>query len=148
MCRNTPGNFLVPLGLGVQMGLCIQREKKIWAQFHLAVPRMRRESCQMAEGMLGLSTAKTKPLFPSRGKNWRLQQRVRAGGCWVSFIKGTTMFCHAKYLFETHFGTENLVFALCPAQQTNIPGAHDGAALARTLAASHAREEDPPDLPV
>lgn len=55
------------------------------------------------------------------------------------------MLCHTKSLFEIHFGTKNLVFALCPAQQMNTPGAHDGAALARTFTASHAREEDPPD---
>lgn len=58
------------------------------------------------------------------------------------------MLCHANSLFEIHFGTKNLVFALCPAQQTNTPGAHDGAALARTFTACRACEEDPPDLPV
>lgn len=87
MCSNTPGNLLVPSGLVGQMGLCIQREKRVWAQFHLAVPRMRRESCQM--GMLGLSTARTRPPCPSQGpgKNWRLRQRIRTSVCWVSVSK-------------------------------------------------------------
>lgn len=104
----------------------------------------------MDEGVLDLSTGRTQPSFPSRdnSQNRRLQQRLRARACWVSVIRGTTTLCHAKYLFEIHFGTENVVFAPCPAQQTNISGAYDGAALARVFAASHARGEDPPDPPV
>lgn len=101
MYSSTLGNLPVPSGLVGHMGLCIQRERRVWAQFHLAVPRIRRESWQMAEGMLGLSTARTQPPFPSQGdgKNRRLRQRVRASGCWVSVIKGTTVLSHVKYFF-------------------------------------------------
>lgn len=104
----------------------------------------------MAPGMLGLSTARAQPPLPSQdnSRNQSLRQRVGASGCWVSVIKGTTILCHAEYLFEIHFGTENSVFALCPAQQTNISRVHDWAALGRALAASHARKENPPDLPL
>lgn len=86
MYSSTPENLPVPSGLVGQMGLCIQRERRLWAQFHLAVPRIRRESWQMAEGMLGLGTARAQPPLPSRGdsKNRRLQQRVRASGCWIT----------------------------------------------------------------
>lgn len=80
MYSSTPGNLPVLSGL---VGLSIQREKRVWAQFHLAVPRIRRESWQM-----GLSTARTQPPFPSQenGRNRSLGQRVRASGCWVSVI--------------------------------------------------------------
>lgn len=113
----------VPSGSVGWMGCVFKGRRGFGLDFSFAVSRIRRESQWMAEGTLGLSTARAQSPFPSRGggRNQRLRQRGRAGGWQVSVVKGTKISSHAKYLFKIHFGTENLVFVPCASSASRDP---------------------------